>query len=352
MRRCQRLKKVALVGFLFLVILMGGGLAVWKGDFIRTLFSPISLVAKLVNPVKLKETDGRVNALILGLDTQVQRGRLNTDTILVGSFSLTEADPVLISIPRDLWVSFDGGGQGKINTAYALGALQPNGKIYVKGGVESAKKVVEGVLGIPIHYWVVVDFEGFKGVIDTLGGVKICVERTFDDYAYPVPGKERAPLYQRYEHLHFDKGCQKMDGEQALKYSRSRMGTAGEGSDFARVRRQQKVIMAVKDKILSLSLIFDPGKVIKLYNQFTKMIKTSASLAEVQRSLEFLQKFQEVEKIKTLVLDPKSKLTHVGKASLYGGAYALVPKGGNFKAIHTAVQRLLFGTKTDSANKN
>jgi len=342
-RRRRRLKRIGLaIGFFTVTILLIGGLVFWQGDLLRTLFSPISFVANLINPIQLKETDGRVNVLILGLDTQVKNGRLNTDTILIGSFSLTEGDPVLISIPRDFWVSFDGGRQGKINTAYASGAMQPDGSIDEKKGMELAKKAVERILGIPLHYWVMANFEGFKEIIDTLGGIRVCVERTFDDYTYPVPGKERAPLYQRYEHLHFDKGCQKMSGERALKYNRSRMGTAGEGSDFARVRRQQKVLLAVKDKILSLSLIFNPGKVVRLYNQLTKAIKTNAALGESQRALEFLYKFQELTEAETLVLDPKSKLTYVGKSSLYGGAYVIVPKGGNSDAIHKAVQKLLF----------
>lgn len=343
-KKRQRLKKIGLAaGGLTLVILLVAGFVFWRGDFLSTLFSPISFVVHLVNPIRLKETDGRVNALVLGLDTQANSGRLNTDTILVSSFSLTEGKPVLISIPRDLWVSFDNGGQGKINTAYARGALQFNGKIDAKKGVETAKVVVEKVLGIPLHYWVVVDFEGFEKIIDTLGGIEVCVEHTFDDYAYPVSGEEKAPPWERYEHLHFNKGCQKMSGERALKYSRSRMGTAGEGSDFARVRRQQKVILAVKDKVLSLSLLFDPGKAISLYKQLTKAVRTNASLGETQRALELLYKFQDLQEIETLVLDPESKLTYVGKSALYGGAYVLVPKGGNLNAIHSAVRKLLFG---------
>lgn len=349
-KRRRRLKKIGLVaGCLALIVVLIGGLVLWKGDLLRAFLSPISFVARLVNPVELRETDGRVNALILGLDTRAEGGRLNTDTILVGSFSLTEGAPVLISIPRDLWVSTNGGAGQKINTVYAYQALKPDGKIDEKEGVEAAKKAVEQVLGIPLHYWVVVDFEGFEEIIDTLGGIEICVERTFDDYAYPVPGKENAPVSQRYEHLHFDKGCQKMDGERALKYSRSRKGTAGEGSDFARVRRQQKVILAVKDKVLSLSLLLNPGKVTKLYNQSTKAVKTNATLAETQRALEILSDFQDLGEVNTLVLDPESGLTLRGNPALYGGAYILVPKGGNFKVIHEAVRNLLFGGKENSA---
>lgn len=342
-KKRRRLKKIGLiVGCLAIVGLLAGGFIFWQGGLLSTFSSPISFVAHLINPVKLKETDGRINVLALGLDTRGEGGLLNTDTILVGSFSLTEGNPVLISIPRDLWVSFANGRQGKINSVYALAALRPDGKIDAAKGVEAIKSMVEKVLGIPLHYWVLVDFEGFKEIIDTLGGVEVCVERTFDDYNYPVPGKENAPLWERYEHIHFDEGCQNMSGDQALKYSRSRMGTAGEGSDFARVRRQQKVILAARDKILSLSLLLNPGKAIKLYTQFTKATGTNASLAEARQALELLHDFQEQTEVKTLVLDPESGLTSVGNSTLYGG-YVLVPKGGSFEAIHQAVRELLFG---------
>jgi LCP family protein required for cell wall assembly len=352
-KKRRRIKKAGILGGLLLpLVILVAGWFFWRDTFSDIFFSSVSFAARLVNPVKLRETDGRVNVLVLGIDTRSNGGLLNTDTLLVGSFSLTDGDPVLISIPRDLWVSYPGGGQGKINSAYAYGAVQPDGKVSEESGVNAAKETVEKVLGIPLHYWVIIGFDGFEKIINTLGGVKVCVDTAFDDYAYPVAGKEKAPLYQRYEHLHFDAGCQKMSGEKALKYSRSRMGTAGEGSDFARARRQQKVIVAVKEKLLSLSLVFKPARVIKLYNQFTETVGTNASVREAQRALEFLHKFQEDSRVDTLVLDPDSKLTHVPQVrSSYGGAYVIVPRAGSFKAIHKAVNKLLFGAKADSTKK-
>jgi LCP family protein required for cell wall assembly len=347
-RKRRRLKRISLI-VVSLAVLFVGGLILWKGDFLFALLRPISFVSQLVNPVHLKEDDGRVNVLVLGLDSRSNGGTLNTDTILVGSFSLTEGDPVLVSIPRDLWVRSNSvvtGWQGKINTAFANAALR-NGTINEEDGVAAAKAVVEEVLGIPLHYWAIVDFEGFEKVVDTLGGVEVCVDRAFDDYMYPIPGRESS--LNPYEHLHFDAGCQLMDGDTALKYSRSRMGTSGEGSDFARVRRQQKVIMAVKEKIFSLSLIFDPVKLVDFYNELADAIKTDASFGEVRRALELLYDFQEGNGVRSLVLDPESGLTRVGTAAEFGGAYVLVPKVGDFSAIHAAVQDNLFGVGDEEA---
>ena len=130
------------------------------------------------------------------------------------------------------------------------------------------------------------------------------------------------------------------------------MGTNGEGSDFARARRQQKVIMAVKEKALSMSLLFNPGKVIDLYKQFTKTIKTNASLAEAQRALEILYDFQDLDKVKTLVIDPESGLTYVPlNRANYGGAYVILPKKDDFSNIHKAVRKELFGSASQKAEK-
>jgi len=340
------------LGLLILLAVVVVGVAACRGDILNAILRPISFAARLINPARLQETEGRTNVLILGLDTRSKGGLLNTDTILVGSFSLTEGDPVLISIPRDLWVNFETGGVGKINSAYALAATA-GGSIDEEKGVAAAEAVVERVLGIPIHYWAIVSFEGFTDIVNTVEGINVCVDTTFDDYSYPVPGKEAAlPLSARYEHLHFDAGCQEMDGETALKYSRSRMGTAGEGSDFKRARRQQKVALATADKALSLSLLLNPGKISSLYQQVTEMIKTNASVLEVEKGLGLVYEYQDkLSGMRSLVLDPESKLTARCTAAQCGDAYAIVPSVGDYSAIHTAVRELLFGAVTEETSE-
>lgn len=319
-------------------------------------WSSVSFVADIVAPTQLKQTDGRVNALILGLDTRpagnAAGGSLNTDTILIGSISATGGDPALISVPRDFWANLAPYGWGKINSAYYYGGTQKDGSFDEAKGVEFAKAKIEEILGIPIHYYAVIDFASFKEVIDTLGGVNICVEQAFDDYLYPVEGKENAPIIsQRYEHLHFNAGCQLMDGETALKYSRSREGTNGEGNDFARARRQQKVILAVKDKLSSLNLLTDSGKIVELYQQFSKSIKTDLTFNELRRILEISQKFAKFPETKNLVLDPDSQLVYHPNPDLYGGAYVVVPTGGDYEKIHTAVSKFLFGEAGNAGSK-
>ncbi|MDP2736027.1 MAG: LCP family protein, partial [bacterium] len=255
LRRKKRRRRILLIAALSVLLLSGAFFAVSRTGFFRALLTPISFVARLVNPVELKEEEGRLNVLILGLDTRGGTGLMNTDTILVGSISTLEGDPALISIPRDFWMNLSPYGSGRINSAYSRGGTQKDGSFDEEKGVAFAASKIEEVLGIKIPYWVVVDFEGFEQIIKTLGGIEVCVEKAFDDYSYPVPGREAAyPISSRYERLHFDAGCQKMDGTTALKYARSRMGNNDEGNDFARARRQQNVILGVKNKIFSLDL--------------------------------------------------------------------------------------------------
>ena len=112
------------------------------------------------------------------------------------------------------------------------------------------------VLGIPIHYNVTINFEVFKQIVDTLGGIDVEIENTFTDSEYPIEGKEDDPVIaNRYETVTFTKGLEKMNGERALKYVRSRHGDGAEGTDFARSKRQQKVILAIKDKLMSPTFV-------------------------------------------------------------------------------------------------
>ena len=294
----------------------------------------------------LKSTNGKTNFLILGIDKRSnvsytylgpsgkqERNGFLSDTVIVGSVDLNTKKVSLVSIPRDTWVSIPGwssfpASEGKINSAYSLGDMYG----FPGGGLSLAKKVMSTHLGMTIHYGVRVDFEGFKKAIDTLGGLDIVVDKTFDDYKYPVEGKETTDCFGggyncRFEHIHFDAGKTHMDGTTALKYARSRSGTSGEGSDFARARRQQKVIKAFVKKATSLNNLLDPFKLNKLFRDFGESIETDFDLASTPQIIK-LGKEIKLDDMKTLVLDTSSGLMYTPDANLYGGAYVLIPKNG------------------------
>lgn len=182
---------------------------------------------------------GRVNILILGTDRRDKGERAaRTDTMIVASLDPVARRAVVLSIPRDLWVFIPGYGEGRINTVHFYGEL--NGG----QGPVLAKETVEANLGIPIDYYVRLDFEGFKEVVDTLGGVTIDVEAPIRDDMFPDDD-------YGYRTIHIPAGRQEMDGEMLLQYVRTRHG----GNDFERMRRQQQALRALAQRALDLDLL-------------------------------------------------------------------------------------------------
>ncbi|OGC50548.1 hypothetical protein A2716_05075 [candidate division WWE3 bacterium RIFCSPHIGHO2_01_FULL_40_23] len=329
------LKPFLVLLFVFVLLAV---FVVFNREGFSALLSSVSLVSSFVSPRELKETDGRTNVLILGLDRRqgVADGGL-TDTILVASVGRASKDIVMISLPRDLIVNSPNGGYLKLNAVYAV------------NGVSDMDELVGGILGVPIHYYAVIDFNAFKKMVDILGGIDVNVDRSFDDYFYPIEGMEDAlPEESRYKHVHFDAGLQRMDSETALIFSRSRKGGNDEGTDFARAKRQQKVILAIRDKVLSLETLSNPVKIKELYDTYNTYVETDLKLSEVQ-GLYDIARSVGFSEIKSIVLDDRSSQDEGGllyapeDTTLYGGAYVLIPKAGNYSQIHAYVSKFLFG---------
>ncbi len=332
---------------------------------ILAAFNPISVIATVAG-TNLKETDGRTNVLILGSDRRVtgaEAGRsVLTDTILVASIGKVDKDVVLISLPRDLWVK-DFNGSHKINAVYAF---SKDGE-----GADNLKAVLQDVLGIPIHYYALVSFDLFKEIIDILGGVEVTVDTAFADYEYPVEnmeinrcgrtneeikkmeeeGKSNPEIYFcRYEKIVFNQGVQTMDGETALKFVRSRHGNNNENTDFARSRRQQKIITAIKNKSLSIQTLVNPAKLKNLYDAYAQNTDTDIDFGAVN-SFYLLSQQINFDRVVSVVLDDRSPADQGGllfaptDKTLYNGQYVLIPQTGDYVQIHAFVQRYLFGGK-------
>ena len=171
--------------------------------------------------------DRYTNIVLLGSDKRPGSAAWRTDSIIIVSVDSTNNVVRLLSIPRDLWVYIPGHGYNRINTADLWGELAKKGS-----GPERVKQTIHHNLGIPIHYYVRVDFEGFVKIIDTVGGIDVDVD-------CPLPD------------LKLSSGMRHMDGKMALRYSRSRYST----NDFDRGRRQRKVLMALWDQALTLNII-------------------------------------------------------------------------------------------------
>lgn len=374
-----------------LPFLVAAGALILLALFIVTRSGTSSYVSSIISGTSLRSTNDRVNILLLGIAGGTHDGTNLTDTIMVASYNLKTQETVLFSIPRDLWLP---SLKSKANAAYEIGLAQGN-------GLGLAKTVMGNILGIPIHYGLRVDFRGFVAAIDALDGIEVQVENPFDDYLYPIQGKEndlcgntekemdfneedakklnitpgkRKVLLTaegqiatdsaeenkgikyfscRYDHIRFEKGKMKMGGAIALAFVRSRHGTKGEGSDFARSKRQQKVIEGIRNKLLSLQTLANPQKITELISILGKSIDTDISIKDM---IEFYQLSKKMDKIHNFVLDDSAKsglpdgrksLFIHPSASDYGGAYVLVSEDDDFSIVQGYVRKVLTGEITE-----
>lgn len=184
----------------------------------------------------------RLNVLLLGIDTREGAPETqNTDTIILLSLEPRERTAVMLSIPRDTLVDIPGVGRDKVNAAYAH-AGDP------RKGPDLARRTVEGLLGIPIHSYAIIDFEAFRQTVGSVGGVVVDARRPLRDEQYPTNdfGIERFEIRA---------GPQLMDGDNALRYARSRH----DSNDFSRARRQQTVLFALRERFAIAGLFRLPG---------------------------------------------------------------------------------------------
>jgi len=284
----------------------------------------------------LKKLDERTNIIILGKGGGVHEAPDLTDSIILTSISHKKNEITNISLPRDIWIP---DLRAKLNSAYYWGNKKVEG-----GGIILAKSETEKITGLSIQYAVVIDFDGFIKVIDILDGIEVDVERNFIDEKYPIEGRENYdcdndPEYKcRYETVKFEKGLQEMDSETALKYSRSRNAEGDEGTDFARAARQEKLMVAIKNKILSRSVLFSPKKLIELKNALSEFVETDINAKEgaiIARRI-----FSSRKNIHSYVF-PEELLINPPKSPEYDNLYVFMPKDGLWDDVHKWFEKIL-----------
>lgn len=330
--------KVVLFGSVVGALLLCIGIvtiAAKMGSFMRgTSLTPSILVRLLFDTgAPLKKTDNKTNILLLGIPGGTHAGPTLTDSITVLSLDRNKS-LTLVSLPRDIWSETL---KDKINSAYFYGEEKKKG-----GGMLLSKVVSEDVIGIPIHYALVVDFSGFKRVIDEIGGIDVAVARSFIDPEFPIEGKEEdlcngdRTFACRYETVQFQAGMTHMDGMTALKYIRSRHAEGQEGTDFARGRRQQEVILALKQKLTTPGAWMSFDRIKSLTNAFDEATDTDMNIGELLTIGKIMARIGQ---------------EHIGKVSIqdllydpplwqYDGKYVLVPREG-FPAIHEYIKSKL-----------
>jgi polyisoprenyl-teichoic acid--peptidoglycan teichoic acid transferase len=282
-----------------------------------------------VDPSRLNgEGDGRVNILLLGKGGPGETAPDLTDTLLLASIDPVQNETALVSVPRDMLVRNQFGGSTKINQVYAdakqarLANSNKNDadlQAAEDAGLSAVKRSVTEVLGIPVHYYVMVDFVAFENAINTVGGITVNVKEPLYDrtVAWMLGGN---PLVA-------GEGLQTFDGKRALLYSRSRMGSAR--GDFDRTERQREIIVALQSKIFSLGTFSNPFKVVELMNTFGDRVRTDLNgLGEIKRLYEIGQNIGPDRIVSVGLADPPNILVRTDNIN---GLSVVVPSAGVYK---------------------
>lgn len=266
------------------------------------------------------EKDGRVNIMLIAIGGEGHKGENLADTVMVASVrphTGQASEVALLSIPRDLYVQVPGEEYfSKINAVHAYGEAKE-----VDGGPDVLRTKVEDITGLPIHYYVRLDFTAFKHIVDAVGGLTITIDRSFFDYWHKID---------------FQAGTEKMNGDRALAHVRARYIEGPEGGDFKRAERQQKVLLALQDKVFSVQTAFDFSAVNSILNSLSDNIRTDMHLWEMKRFYE-LARSVDGSQVHSTVLTTGPHGVLEGGTEILGGTPASVlrPRTGDYSEIRT-----------------
>ncbi len=360
----KRVRKIIAIFLLVLSLIFGVNYAVqgignirvgiaWDG---MTWVPPVFEASGVIVPVKKWVT----NILIAGIGGADHQGGSLTDSIMLASFDEDRKSITMISVPRDLYVSYGKwSGAGKINTLYPIGLSQ-------KEWISLLASKVSEITGQPIQHYMVIDFTAFRYIVNALDGIEINVEKNLYDNEYP-------DYDYGYTIFSVKKWVQIFDGETALRYARSRHST----SDIDRSHRQQQIINAIKTKALSAGVLTSPSKVSNIIDATRKNIDTDLTVADI---ISLGASFASIEKsaihIYNLGIDCISySICSVGSylynpsMAYFGGAWSVIPEWARinnlsyydrirrfvefvfqFPGIHTSVQPIVVVHTATSAN--
>ena len=277
-----------------------------------------------------EDNPNRLNILLLGMRGSEDdgEGKFLSDTIILASIKKDTGKIALISLPRDLYVRiWCAPEKKKINFAHAY------------GGLDCAKKTVSLVTGLHIDYAVSVNFKALQEIIDALGGILIHRDEPFEEsfqwakegwkedehwFIKEIDGEERWVFY-------VSEGKNELDGQTALYYARSRYST----DDFDRMRRQQQIILAIKEKVLSLEVLANPVKIYNLMDILGNNVQTDMKLTDIKQMIGLASEL-DLKNIQREIFDinPNGLLYH----DFIGDEYVLLPIGDSFDRIKEVCQ--------------
>lgn len=268
-----------------------------------------------------KDSHRHTNFLLAGVGGAEHDGSNLTDTLILASLDEQGKTVRMLSLPRDLYIDDKITGGQRINKVYDT-YLNKYGTS--REAMERLGLTITELTGIPVHYTVKVNFNGFVQIVDALGGVDVEVEESIYDPYYP----KGETIY--YETFSLAAGPQHLDGETALKFARSRKTT----SDFDRAKRQQQLLAAIKDKAFSLNILSDPGKIQSLYNSLADSIETDLSVAEIIQLAKISQDIDRGQIDSQVFTDDFTScggLLYTPVREYFGGAAVLLPAGDGYQ---------------------
>ena len=270
---------------------------------------PFSTIEASGNSQVLNNGQETVNFLLIGADRSLGTS-FRTDTLLIAVLRPNEGQVSLISVPRDLWVLIPGYENQRINTAYQ------------RGGAELLKETILYNLGIRIDHTAMVDFDGFRQIVDTLGGVDVPVACSYTDWRLIDPSYD--PYNENNWHLYTTgPGLIHMDGDLALWYARSRQ----KSNDFDRGRRQQEVLRALFSQALQANTL---SRIPELYNDLRSTVETDLGLGDLLQLAVYAPKMTNAD-IRSYYIRPP----YVSGWMTPGGASVLLPNEGALQQMLT-----------------
>lgn len=268
------------------------------------------------------EADNRINVLLIAVGGAGHKGEDLADTIMVASLDPKAMRAALLSIPRDLYVQVpDQEFYSKINAVHAFGESLSQGQ-----GPRLLRQITEDITGLPMHYYIRIDFTAFKAIVDAVGGVSITNPNTFYDYWHKIS---------------FPAGTEKMNGERALAYVRARYIEGAEGGDFKRAARQQQVLLALREKIFSVQTAIDFTRANAILNSLSDNIRTDMALWEMKRFYELARLIQP-DHVSTNVLTTGVNGVLASSTEILSGVPASVlrPRTGDYAEIRRLAQNI------------
>ena len=355
--RLTRSVPAMIVAALLIVVLVGATLTYKRlDDFIAATtghhINPIGEVVQALEPAqgtiayKLKHGQ-RVNILLLGRGGYENDAPYLTDSIMAVSIDPVSDRVVLASVPRDLVVRMNLQSPSsktwanKVNAAYEVpytNIICCVAKAYTgrDGGGHAAEHEVTKITGLTFDRYIAVDFVAFRDMVNTLGGVDVCLTAPLDDYTYPnyVGG---------YHPIHFKAGCQHLNGEQALEIARSRHAVqASQSSDFGRARRQQDIMEAIKKKTTSVNGF---SKAPGLLNALQKNITTDMSLSDMKAIYDWGKNLPNTSIIRVALTAPQpgtaGNLLDFADCGMGPQVSQLCPLDQSYTMIHRYIKNLL-----------